>query len=151
MKSAMWRLRTKLKCISSLVNFLISASSGGSNGVWSISREKIDDVLLFKGLISLIASPSSKTEDESCSVAAGMIFGESVSFFMDLVTLEDIVLCTQTDIGQVLSFLGGWDIGTPFWLVDLELFVRDDLFSSVLQTVDPRVTNTIGELFLLSP
>ncbi|KAH3659965.1 hypothetical protein OGAPHI_007170 [Ogataea philodendri] len=50
-----------------------------------------------------------------------------------------------------VSFLGGWNVGTPLWLWISELLVRDALLGKLLQSVNPGVSHTVGELFLLSP
>lgn len=53
MKSARCKFRTRLKWISSLVNFLISSSSGGFNGVvFRSSENNEDDLLIGGGLVS---------------------------------------------------------------------------------------------------
>lgn len=98
MKSARCKFRTRLKWISSLVNFLISSSSGGFNGVVFRSRENNEDDLLIGGGLVSTSSESSWMES-SMACEEPVVIGWSCSLSIDLVCLLDMVI----DLGDVVK------------------------------------------------
>jgi len=58
---------------------------------------------------------------------------------------------TIKDVPDVVSFFGVWNLFRPPLRTTREIFVIDGSLRLFLEAVYPRISNTVGKLFLLAP